>query len=92
MQLEPDGLGLLGVSIRESPLDAANYATQNGATWLVLSDLDESDTGAGYPLYNVPTHMFIDADGIVRSIVINDMSEQLALDQGHAIIAASETE
>ena len=39
-QLEPEGLRLLGVSVRESPLDAAAYA-----------------------LYNVPTHIFIDATG-----------------------------
>ncbi len=91
-QLEPEGVRLLGVSIRESPLDAASYAAQNGATWLVLSDPDEADTGAGYPLYNVPTHMFIDADGIVRSIVISDMSEQLALEQGRALITPGITE
>ena len=91
-QLEADGLRLLGVSIRESPIDAATYAAQNGATWLVLSDPDESDTGPSYPLYNVPTHLFIDAEGIVRSIVISDMSEELALDQGRAVIGASEPE
>jgi peroxiredoxin len=84
-QLEPDGLRLLGVSIRESPLDAASYAAQNGATWLVLSDPNEADTGNAYPLYNVPTHIFIDADGIVRSIVISDMNEELALDHGRAL-------
>jgi cytochrome c biogenesis protein CcmG/thiol:disulfide interchange protein DsbE len=89
VQLEPEGLRLLGVSVRESALDAAAYAAQNGATWLVLSDPDEADTRAGYPLYNVPTHLFIDANGIVRSIVISDMNEQLALDQGRALITAT---
>lgn len=91
-QLEPEGVRLLGVSLRESALDAAAYAAQNGATWLVLSDPDEADTRAGYPLYNVPTHLFIDADGIVRSIVISDMNEQLALDQGRDLIAATRQE
>ena len=91
-QLEADGLRLLGVSVRESPLEAAAYAAQNGATWLVLSDPDEADTGSGYPLYNVPTHIFIDAEGVVRSIVISDMSEELALDQGRAIISAGDPE
>lgn len=88
-QLEPDGLRLLGVSVREPALNAAAYAAQNGATWLVLSDPDEADTRAGYPLYNVPTHLFIDADGIVRSVVISDMNEELALVQGRALIAAT---
>jgi peroxiredoxin len=90
-QLEPDGLRLLGVSVRETPLDAASYAAKNGATWLVLSDPDERDTGESYPLYNVPTHMFIDADGIVRSIVISDMSEPLALEHGRALFEPAPT-
>lgn len=90
-QLEPEGLRLLGVSVRESPLDAATYAARNGATWLVLSDPDERDTGEAYPLYNVPTHMFIDADGIVRSIVISDMNEELALEHGRALFAPAPT-
>ncbi|MDQ3692441.1 MAG: TlpA family protein disulfide reductase [Chloroflexota bacterium] len=86
-RLEPDGLRLLGVSVREPPLDAASYAAQNGATWLVLSDPTEADTGAAYPLYNVPTHLFIDADGFVRSIVISDMNEELAIEHGRAAMA-----
>ncbi|MDQ3412876.1 MAG: TlpA family protein disulfide reductase [Chloroflexota bacterium] len=70
-RLEPDGPRLLGVSVRESPLDAASYAAQNGAAWLVLSDPTEADTDTAYPLYNVPTHLFIDADGIVRSVDVD---------------------
>lgn len=78
---------MLGVSVREPPLEAASYAAQNGAARLVLSDPTEADTGAAYPRYNVPTHLFIDADGIVRSIVISDMNEVLAIEHGQALIA-----
>ena len=36
-QLEPRGLRMLGVSLRESPIDAAAYAARTGATFLVLA-------------------------------------------------------
>lgn len=78
-QLAPEGVHLLGVSIREEPLAAAAYAAQNDATFLVLSDPDETDTGGAYPLFNVPTHIFIDADGVIRSIILSDMDEETAL-------------
>jgi cytochrome c biogenesis protein CcmG, thiol:disulfide interchange protein DsbE len=86
-QLAPRGLRMLGVSLRESPLDAASYAARNGATFLVLSDPDESDTGAAYPVLNFPTHIFIDRDGIIRSIVFEDMDTQQAIAEANRLLA-----
>lgn len=91
-QLEPRGLRMLGVSLRESPLDAASYAARNGATFLVLSDPDESDTGAHYPIYNFPTHIFIDSDGVIRSIVLEDMDTEQALAQASIVLEGSPAE
>jgi hypothetical protein len=51
----------------------AAYAARNGATFLVLGDLNERDTGAAYPIYKIPPHFFIDRDGVIRSIVLEDM-------------------
>jgi peroxiredoxin len=85
-KLEPQGLRMLGVSLRESPVDAAAYAGRNGATFLVLSDPDETDTGAAYPILNFPTHIFIDKDGIVRSVVLEDMDEEQALAEASRIL------
>jgi len=78
-ELEPRGLRMLGVSMRETPIDAAAYAAANGATFLVLSDPDERDTGAAYPIFNFPTHIFIDRDGVIRSIVLEDMDTEQAV-------------
>ena len=89
-QLEPEGLQLLAISLDEPPLAAAAYAGQNRATFLVLSDPDRADTGAAYPIYNCPTHVFIDADGVVRSIVLEDMDVEQALREGRAVINARE--
>ena len=77
---------MLGVSLRESPVDAAAYAGRNGATFLVLSDPDETDTGAAYPILNFPTHIFIDEDGIVRSVVLEDMDEEQAIAEASRIL------
>lgn len=84
--LAPKGLALLAVSLREPPLDAAAYAAQNGARFLVLSDPDERDTRAGYPIFNFPTHIFIDADGIVRSVVLKTMTYEEALAEAAKIL------
>jgi cytochrome c biogenesis protein CcmG/thiol:disulfide interchange protein DsbE len=85
-QLAPRGLRMLGVSLRESPLEAATYAARNGATFLVLSDPDERDTGATYPILNFPTHIFIDRDGIIRAVVLEDMDTQQAIDEANRLL------
>ncbi len=85
-QMEPEGIRLLGVSLREPAIDAGAYAAQNGATFLVLSDPDESDTGDAYPIFNFPTHIFIDRDGIIRSIILEDMSTEQALAEGRRLL------
>jgi cytochrome c biogenesis protein CcmG, thiol:disulfide interchange protein DsbE len=85
-QLEPKGLRMLGVSLRESPVDAAAYAAANGATFLVLSDPDERDTGQAYPIFNFPTHIFIDSDGVIRSIVLEDMDTEQAVAEASRLL------
>jgi cytochrome c biogenesis protein CcmG, thiol:disulfide interchange protein DsbE len=89
-QLEPQGLRMLGVSLRESPIDAASYAARNGATFLVLSDPDERDTGAAYPIYNFPTHIFIDADGVIRAVILEDMDTEQALAAAEIVLGEPE--
>jgi cytochrome c biogenesis protein CcmG, thiol:disulfide interchange protein DsbE len=85
-QLEPRGLRMLAVSLRESPIDAAAYASENKATFLVLSDPDERDTGSGYPIFNFPTHIFIDSDGVIRSIVLEDMNTEQAVAEANRLL------
>jgi cytochrome c biogenesis protein CcmG/thiol:disulfide interchange protein DsbE len=89
-ELEPRGLRMVGVSLRESAADAATYAARNGATFLVLSDPDSTDTGGAYPIYNFPTHIFIDRDGVIRSIVLEDMDTEQAVAEGSSILDEQE--
>ena len=87
-QLEPEGLRMLAISLDEPAIAAAAYAGQNKATFLVLSDPDRADTGSAYPIFNFPTHIFIDADGVIRSIVLEDMDVEQALREGRSVIGA----
>jgi peroxiredoxin len=91
-QLEPRGLRMLGVSLRESPIDAAAYAAENHATFLVLSDPDERDTGAAYPIFNFPTHIFIDRDGVIRSIVLEDLNTEQAVAEANRLLDTASVE
>jgi peroxiredoxin len=79
-QLQPRGMVMLAVSLDESTLDAALYAAQNDLKFVVLSDPDRSLTGDAYAIYNFPTHIFVDATGIVRSIVLAPMTTAQALE------------
>ena len=87
-QVKPQGVHLLGVSLDEGPLEAGAYAGLNKAEFLVLSDPDREDTRAAYPILNFPTHIFIDGDGIVRSIILEDMDEEQALSEAAKIISS----
>lgn len=88
-QVAPRGVRMLGVSLREPAIQAGAYAGQNGATFLVLSDPDGADTTEAYPILNFPTHIFIDSDGIIRSIVLEDMDTDQAVAQAEKIIPGS---
>jgi hypothetical protein len=51
-----------------------------------LSDPDERDTGPVYPIYNFPTHIFIDRDGVIRSIVLEDMDTEQAIAEASRLL------
>jgi len=40
-----------------------------------------------YGIFNFPTHLFIDADGIVRAVVLADMDVETAVQHGREILA-----
>ncbi|MGH2557809.1 MAG: peroxiredoxin family protein [Thermomicrobiales bacterium] len=87
-QLAPQGLVLLAISMRESPEEAAAFAARNHATFTILTDQYEQATGADYPIVNFPTHIFIDRQGIIHTIVLAEMDAETALDHGRELIAA----
>lgn len=73
-QLAPEGVVLLAISIGEDPMDAALFAARNNVTFPIYVDRYQDATGAGYPIYNFPTHIFIDPDGVVRHVVLTGVT------------------
>ncbi len=88
-QLQPQGLNLLAVSLGDKPSEAVNFAQLNGVTFTILLDPDRSLTSPTYPIYNFPTHIFIDKDGIVRKIVLSEMSTDQAIAAAQSILPES---
>jgi cytochrome c biogenesis protein CcmG, thiol:disulfide interchange protein DsbE len=78
-ELGPQGLVLLAVSLGDRPSEAADFARKNDVTFTVLVDPDRTLTSKPYPIYNFPTHIFVDEDGIVRNIVLSEMSSDQAI-------------
>lgn len=85
-ELQPQGLTLLAVSLGDKPSEAMNFAELNGVTFDILLDPDRSLTSPTYPIYNFPTHIFIDKDGIVRKIVLSEMSTEQAVAAAQSIL------
>lgn len=89
--LGPQGLTLLAVSLGDKPSEALNFAELNGVTFDILLDPDRTLTSPTYPIYNFPTHIFIDEDGIVRKIVMSEMSAEEAIAAAQSIMPDPKT-
>jgi len=88
-QLVPKGLVLLAVSLGDPPEDAARFAARNNVTFTVLLDPNRTLTSDAYPIYNFPTHIFIDETGKVRKIVLSEMSTDQAIANAGSILPES---
>ncbi|TXG85913.1 MAG: redoxin domain-containing protein [Thermomicrobiales bacterium] len=85
-ELEPQGLTLLADNLGDKPSKAIEFAELNGATFQILLDPDRSLTSPTYPIYNFPTHIFIDEEGIVRKIVMAEMSADEAIAAARSVL------
>ncbi|MBA2277326.1 MAG: TlpA family protein disulfide reductase [Chloroflexia bacterium] len=94
-QLAPRGVVMLAVSLQETPKQARDYAALNGATFPVLADPalfpadqfpDIAETANRWQIRNFPTHLFIDAEGVVRAVVITPMDLRTAVRYGELIL------
>ena len=72
-QLYGDDVALLGVNQAESAETIAAYARDHGLTYPLLVD-EEMTINHLYGILNLPTTIFIDANGIVREVLIGTMS------------------
>lgn len=88
-QLEPRGLVWLAVSLDEPAADAAGFAARNNASFVIASDPHRADTDASYPIAYFPTHILIDAQGIVRDIVIAGLDQKEIVKRAERVLADS---
>ena len=84
-RLQPRGLAMLAVSLDESVADAVGYAEANGATYTIAADPFRRGTQA-YAIANFPTHILIDREGIVRDVLLAELTEEQFVEQAQAIL------
>ena len=74
----PQGLEVIGVSVQEATEDDVRaYAEKYGLDYTVAADL-AGDVFRRYRVYGLPTHYFIDEDGVIRSIVQGPVTPESA--------------
>lgn len=91
-ELEPRGLVMIGASMQEDPRDSVAYAERVGATFPITVDPNYLtavadpeafpelfETVTTWEIRNFPTHVFIDRDGIVRAVVLEQMDTETAI-------------
>jgi peroxiredoxin len=90
--LEPRGIKLIGVSQQEDPRTSIDYADRVGATFPIAVDPryltavadpeafpDLFETAQTWEIRNFPTHVFVDKDGIVVAVVLNQLTTDCAI-------------
>ena len=75
----PQGLTLLAISIGEDAASVRGYVQSAGMTSTVLVDSSEV-VASRYRVNGIPTHLFVDKDGIVRDLVSGGLSRS-SIDQ-----------
>ncbi len=73
-ELKDKGLVVVGVNISEAPVSVQQFVDQLGVTFPILLDR-QSDITRLYNIGPIPTTYFLDSKGIVKDIVIGQMSE-----------------
>lgn len=65
------GVAVLGVNVGQDPEVVTHFTEDNGYDWTFL--LDDGTVTSQYCVTGVPTHLFIDRDGRIRSILVGQM-------------------
>ena len=85
-----EGLIVVALSVGESQSTVKGYAQRAGLNYLIGLD-SATDVAAQYRLVGVPTHVFVDADGIIRDLQIGGLSKKAMEAKVAAILAPAGT-
>lgn len=91
-QLSPRGVVLIALSIDQSRTAATEYARANGGTFPVYNVPSRALIAEQYDLRNVPTHLFIDANGVIQAVVAGSLSDGAAVSYAEQLLATSASE
>ena len=74
----PQGLEVIGISVQEATEDDVRvYAEKYGLEYTIAADL-AGDVFRRYRVFGLPTQYFLDADGVIRSIVNGPVTPESA--------------
>ena len=79
VDLAPRGVRLIALSIDQPRDQATEFARANGATFPVYNVPSRSLFRDAYDLRNVPTHLFIDAEGVIRGVIAGSLGRDAVL-------------
>jgi cytochrome c biogenesis protein CcmG/thiol:disulfide interchange protein DsbE len=81
---------IVGITWRDIPDDAREFADEMDATWLLL-DGNDNDVGDDYGIRGVPQTLFITPDGIIQQRLYSQFSSEEQLDSFIDDLLASST-
>ena len=70
------GLVILGVDVQEKESDVSSYIKQGGYSWTFLID-KTGKIADSYHVNGLPSHYFIDKDGLIQAIVIGGLKSEM---------------
>jgi peroxiredoxin len=76
LKRQESGLVLLAISFSERPEEVASYLERARPDFTIGVDPDGTVAGQ-YRVLGLPTHIFIDAEGIVRDVRVGPMNQEL---------------
>lgn len=85
-QLSPEGVAFLAVNYNDDYAEATRFAAQYGATFPIVFTTSRL-AGDQWDVRNFPTHMYIDADGVVRALVTSPLDTETAIARGRQLLS-----
>ena len=69
-----EGLEIVGIDMREDPPFVKSFIESNGYGWRFVVDTDGAVTNRYY-VAGIPSHLFVDAKGVIRAIRVGDLQK-----------------
>lgn len=87
LKYKGDGLAIIAVNLGEDPETVRGYVERTDLTFPVGLDFSTA-VAATYRLVGIPTHFFIDADGVLREWRIGGLSREAMEEKVQSILPA----